>query len=58
MTTSSAEPGAREEALVKIACIQMEPVIGGREENNQVLRNRRVDVYGEMLGAQAARGGY
>ena len=116
MTTPSAEPGARDEALVKIACIQMEPVIGERDRNvrrsldrvergqqflgqsliasdtgwpiggpasldteeiicadanladarrmrnwneyNQVLRDRRVDVYGEMLGAPAARGSY
>jgi N-carbamoylputrescine amidase len=35
MTTPSAEPAsaAREEALVKIACIQMEPVVGERDRN-------------------------
>jgi len=35
MTSPSAEPAsaAREEALVKIACIQMEPVVGERERN-------------------------
>ncbi|HYB40127.1 MAG TPA: nitrilase family protein [Candidatus Methylomirabilis sp.] len=33
MTTGAREPTAREEALVKIACVQMEPIVGEKDRN-------------------------
>jgi hypothetical protein len=77
--------GERREAMVKTACIQMEPVVGEKNgpasydreeiiyaeanlanarrkrnwnEYNQVLRDRRGDVYAEMLGAEIWPGWY
>jgi len=51
MTAPSAEPAcaAREEALVKIACIQMEPVVGERDRNVR----RSLELLEEAAGAGA-----
>ena len=75
METPVADDKVREEAVVRIACIQMEPVVGEEiiyadanladarrkrnwNEYNQVLRDRRTDVYDEMLGTGARPGWY
>src|SRR5262245_47477245 len=49
MTTPSGEPGAREEALVKIACVQMEPIVGERERNVR----RSLELFEEAAAAGA-----